>query len=66
MAGFVKTGYEALLVLHPGSARDETTGHCVMTFSTETIIPVSGCSPVGSIQVNRGPKSVNMELISMN
>lgn len=32
------------------------------TFSTETIIPVSGCSPVGSTHVNLGPKSLNTDL----
>lgn len=32
------------------------------TFSTETIIPVRGCSPVGSTQVNLGPKSLNTDL----
>ena len=33
-----------------------------VTFATDTIIPVNGCSPVGSTQVNFGPKSLNTEL----
>lgn len=66
MTSFVETGYEALIVLHSGSARVGTIGHWIITFSTETIIPVRGVSPVGSIQVNRGPKSVNTELNSIN
>lgn len=36
----------------------------ILTLSTETIIPFRACSPVGSTQVNFGPKSQKIELIT--
>lgn len=35
-----------------------------LTLSTDTIIPVRACSPVGSTQVNFDPKSLKTELRS--
>ena len=34
----------------------------VFTLSMDAIIPLRGCSPVGSTQVNLGPKSVKTDL----
>lgn len=62
MSGLVQTSNETVLVL------ESLIRPCIypawhgLTLPISTTIPVSGCSPVGSMHVNFGPKSLNAAL----
>lgn len=64
MSGFIHTGYEAFVVLGVMSKFGAAGKNIFFTFETDTIIPVSGCSPVGSTHANLGPKSLKTDLYS--
>ena len=66
MSRFVEASDQAFGVLFTKSATQRVyLKMSSFTFDIETVIPSRTCSPVGSTQVNLGPKSLKAELIEL-
>jgi hypothetical protein len=62
MSSLVQTCDKTVLVLMSQISTDLNGFRDLNALSTDTIIPVKGCSPVGSTHVNLAPKSLKTEL----